>query len=157
MKRHISILAILLTLGVLATRAGVKNATMLCIENTTGETIQFPLIETPKMVFKGNYVVVQASTAKILKFKDVKQIYFTDDEVGVNSVENEEGINTEFNNVSLKNFKPGTTVRVYTTAGTIVKQAYTDADGSLNISTTDLRRGTYIIKAGKTAFKFTKL
>ena len=75
---------VLLALCVVAASAGVKNATTLCIENLKGEVVQFPLTESPKMTFKGNFIVVQASATKVIRFKDVRQVYFTDRATGIN-------------------------------------------------------------------------
>ncbi len=145
---------ILLALCTVAASAGVKGATTLCIENSKGEVVQFPLIETPKMTFKSTFVIVQASTTKVYRFKDIASVYFTDDETGINDITDSEEINNFYNTVTLSKFAANTPVRVYTPAGMIVKQAKTDGEGSLQLSTADLPRGTYIIKAGKTAFKF---
>ena len=147
---------VLLALCVVAASAGVKNATTLCIENLRGEVVQFPLTESPKMTFKGNFIVVQASATKVIRFKDVRQVYFTDGATGINDATAGEEIDNQLNTITLNKFAANIPVRVYTTSGMIVKQATTDSEGSLQISTGDLSRGTYIIKAGKTAFKFIK-
>ena len=156
MKRYLLIISALFLLGVLSMKAGVENATTLCIENTKGEVVQFPLAESPKMMFKSTFAIVQASTTKVFKFKDIRQVYFTDRTTGINDATTPEEISRQQNTITLNKFTPNSVVRVYTTSGMIAKQAYTDAEGALQMNTDDLARGTYIIKAGKTAFKFMK-
>lgn len=155
MKRKF-LLSVLFALGVLTMSAGVKNATTLCIENSKGEVVMFALDDSPKMTFKSTFVVVQASETKVFRFKDIAQVYFTDRATGITDATTEEEISNQLNTITLNKFTPNTPVRVYTTSGMIVKQANTDSEGSLQVSTSDLSRGTYIIKAGKTAFKFIK-
>lgn len=145
---------ILFALCTVAASAGVERATTLCIENSKGEVVQFPLAESPKMTFKSTFIVVQASATKVFRFKDVKQVYFTDDATGIDEVAGGEEIDNRYNTVTLSKFAANIPVRVYTTGGMIVKQAATDGEGTLQISIDDLPRGTYIVKAGKTAFKF---
>lgn len=156
MKRYLLIISALFLLGVLSIKAGVENATTLCIENTKGEVVQFPLSESPKMMFKSSFAIVQASTTKVFRFKEIRQVYFTDRTTGINDATTPEEISRQLNTITLNKFAANTVVRVYTTSGMIAKQAYTDSEGSLQITTDDLARGTYIIKAGKTAFKFMK-
>jgi hypothetical protein len=152
--KHKILSFILLALCTVAASAGVKDATTLCIENSKGETVKFALIESPKMTFKSTFVIVQASETKIFRFKEIASVYFTDEETGINDATTDEEVSNRLNTVSLTKFAANTAVRVYTPAGMIVKQTMTDADGSADVSTSDLPRGTYIIKAGKTAFKF---
>lgn len=156
MKIYTSIIATLLLLCCLGAQAGVENAVTLCIENKSGEVVEIPLIERPKISFKATYVILQASSTRIFKFKDLKQLYFTDEETAVSdqSAAAGEGIEASADYVCFSNFAPNTTVRVYTPSGMIVKQTATDQNGRLQLSLSNLARGTYIIKAGKTTFKF---
>ncbi len=143
----------------LKAEAGVQDAKTLCIENVSGEVVTFPLLESPKMTFKGLYVIVQATAAnsKILKFKDLTKAYFTDEETAVNSATaTDEEVATLSNTIEFSNFAPNTVIRVYTPSGMIAKQGYTDSDGRLQLSVNDLHRGTYIIKGGNTVFKYKK-
>lgn len=156
MKRYLSIIASLLMLCTFSARAGVENATTLVIQNVSGEIVEFPLENSPKMTFKNTYVIVQAGINKIFKVKDIKKAYFTDETTAVNAVTTEEEIAAQANTIIFSSFAPNTPVRVYTPGGMIVKQAYTDAEGRLQLSIDDLHRGTYIIKGGKTVMKYKK-
>lgn len=157
MKLYMLPIVALMLLCSLGSKAAVDGAVTVCIENTSGEVISFPLLEQPKIVFKGTYVLVQASENKVMKFKDLKSVYFSDEETAViDAAATPEEISAQLSTIAFSNFAPGTVARVYTTAGMIVKRGYADADGKLKIQTADLCRGTYIVKAGKTTFKFTK-
>lgn len=157
MKFYILPIVALLLLFGLKVEAGVEDAKTLCIENVSGEVVTFPLIESPKMTFKGLYVIVQASESKILKFKDLTKAYFTDEETAVkDAAASAEEVATLSNTIDFSNFAPNTVIRVYTPSGMIVKQGYTDAEGRLQLSVSDLHRGTYIIKGGNTVFKYKK-
>ena len=155
MKRYLSI-ALSLLLGALGVKAGVENAVTLCVENHNGEVVQFALLERPIITFKSTFVLIKTvNGAKVLKFKDIRQAYFSDEETAVSELPaNPEQIETLLNTLTLRNFAPNQTVRIYTTGGAIVRRSQTDANGTLQLSTDGLRRGTYIIKSGKTAFKF---
>ena len=144
----------------LKAEAGVENAKTLCVENVNGEVVTFPLLESPKMTFKGLYVIVQsqsASNSKILKFKDLTKAYFSDEETAVNDVAaGSEEVSALSNTIDFSNFAPNTVIRVYTPGGMLMKQGYTDADGRLQLTVSDLHRGVYIIKGGNTVFKYKK-
>lgn len=157
MKFYILPIVALMLLFGLKAQAGVEDAKTLCIENVNGEVVTFPLIESPKMTFKGLYVIVQTSENKILKFKELTKAYFTEEETAVNAATaSEEEIAAQSNTINFSNFAPNTVIRVYTTSGMIAKQGYTDAEGRLQLSVADLHRGTYIIKGGNTVFKYKK-
>ncbi len=144
-------------LPVFGAKAAVDDAVTVCIEMTSGEVISLPLLERPRLTFKGTYVILQASENKVLKFKDLARVYFSDEETAVNdATATGEEIDSQFDTVGFKNFAPNTVVRVYNPNGMILKRGYVGADGTLQLTTSDLGRGTYIIKAGKTTFKLMK-
>ena len=153
----------LLALGYSATAsAGVKNATTLCIEDKTGGVLKFYLSERPKIIFKGNYTIVQTGETKLLQFRNLRKAYFTDEEdpTGLENSEQRIGNNAQWSMVngqwSMDNFPPLTTVLVYTPGGTLVSKAQTNTQGSATISLGSLPSGVYIIKAGKMKFKIAK-
>lgn len=157
MKSKILSLFALLALAFTSAQAGVEDAKTLCVEMKSGEVITFPLIDRPRMTFKGTYVIVAASESKIMKFKDVKMAYFTEEETAVNSAElTPESMATLGNTIAFSNYAPGTKVRVYTPNGNLMKQAVTDAEGRLTLTIADLPVGIYFVKGGNTVFKFKK-
>lgn len=161
MKNTISriFLGISMLLCAAAVQAGVKNPTTLCVENTKGEVMAFALDERPIITFKGTYVIVQAGETKLLKFRDLTKAYFAEeDPTAVNDATGEgESIKSGANTISFSHFKPLTTILVYTAGGTLVKRAQTTVSGELTISIQDLPKGFYVIKAGKTSVKLTKM
>lgn len=153
----------ILALGHSATAsAGVKNATTLCIENKDGSVLKFYLSERPKIIFKGNYTIVQTAETKLLQFRNLRKAYFTDedDPTGLDNSEQRMENNTHFSMVngqwSMNNFPPLTTVLVYTPGGTLVSKAQTNTQGSATISLDNLPTGVYIVKAGKMKFKIAR-
>lgn len=157
MKSKILFLIAFLALAITSAQAGVEDAKTLCVEMKSGEVITFPLIDRPRMTFKGTYVVVAASESKVLKFKDVKMAYFTEEETAVNSAQQTpEAMANQGNTIVFSNYAPGTTVRVYTPNGNLMKQAVTDAEGRLALTIADLPVGIYLVKGGNTVFKFKK-
>ena len=157
MNKFFKILMLMLFASPLA-KAGVENATTLCIENTSGEVVSFALAEEPKIMFKGNYVVVQASEIKLLKFKDLTKAYSTaEDPDGIYGANlTQEEISTLLNTVQFRNFTPGANVLVYSVAGHLLHRTTIGEDGTLQYSLDNLLPGTYVIKAGKTSFKVYK-
>ena len=146
----------LLMLAAITASAGVKNATTLCIEDKTGGVLKFYLSERPKIMFKGNYTIVQTSEIKLLQFRNLARAYFTDEEdpTAVDAAAaGQETIEARANTINIEGFKPLTTVLVYTAAGTLLKKAQADVLGSAKVSVGELPSGVYVVKAGKTTFK----
>ena len=157
MKKTFLILTALI-IAVIAS-AGVKNATTLCIEDKTNGVMKFYLSQRPKLSFRGNYAIVQAGETKLLQFRNLVRAYFTDedDPTAINEVAADgEQIDCQIGNISLSGFKPLTRVLVYTPAGTLVKKAQADVQGTLDLSLADLPSGIYVVKVGKTTFKMQK-
>ena len=138
-------------------RAGVKNATTLCVEDKTGAVLKFSLADRPKISFRGNYTVIQAAEIKLLQFRNLYKAYFTDEEdptaineVSASGMPQASIVNGEW---SMANFKPLTNVLIYDTRGNPVRKAQTDVQGAAQVSVGDLPSGIYIVKAGKMKFK----
>ena len=136
-------------------RAGVKNATTLCVVDKTGAELKFALADRPKISFRGSYTVIQAAEIKLLQFKNLYKAYFTDEDDP--SAISDATANGQWSMVngqwSMSNFKPLTNVLIYDTRGTLVRKAQTDVQGAAQVSVADLPPGIYIVKAGKMKFK----
>lgn len=145
--------------GITQAWAGVERPTTLCVENTKGEVMTFPLSENPKMTFVGTYVVIKTSEPKLLKFKELTRAYFLEedpDAVTDAAATPGETVSPGADVIGFSHFAPLTRVLIYSASGSIVKAAQTDVDGRLRLSVSDLPHGVYVIQAGHSSVKMSK-
>lgn len=132
----------------------------ITVELTTGEKVEYRLMDNPKLMFDGQTITLTADGVSVeyLPFELAK---VTPSEVkgissGIDELIPQTGnINVESGFVRLSGFKDGETVRVYSVGGTLISN-YKTLNGSLVIPISMLPSGITIIKINQQKIKITK-
>ena len=104
-----------------------------------------------------NIVMTAGDISVAYPFDDVWRVYFDNDVTGIAETqisENQQLVRVVAAGLELRGFDAGTSVFVSDLTGKISFLRTTNAEGLLYISWSDLPRGVYVIKAGKTTIKF---
>lgn len=131
--------------------------THLICEQKDGAKVFFPLAEKPVATFEGDGVQLHTDKVDIsYRHAEILAFTFGTDEAGLEHIaSNKADFDIEENAITATDVKPGTRLAVYDANGTLVAETQADTQGCARLETSQLRRGTYIINLGNTAYKYT--
>ena len=114
--------------------------------------IYFLLDEKPVLRIVGGTVLIDTQA---FSFEDVDRFYIsqTDDPSGIEAVMAEKQVKFEGNSLVVEGEKP---IEIYAVNGVKMKVKVSKAAGLTTVDTESLAKGTYIVKIGKSSFKFVK-
>lgn len=133
----------------------------IIVELSTGEKVEYRLVDHPKLVFDGetitltaNGVMVEYNPAELLKVT-TGEVDNTGNDIA-DIVANKGDITFESGFVRLRSFTAGTIVNAYTIGGTEIASWHIADDGTLAIPIASLPQDITIIKIINQSIKITK-
>ena len=154
---------LLMVMGIAAaTRADDTPQWCLVVESTGGETIAIgadlkPTITTSATGYELTYGdQTTAFTWAELKTLSVKQVVADVNLTPVRDLQAEHGVCIRRGEIAISGAEAGTVAAIYDTTGKRIAAANVGADGSVQLATTSLPKGIYIVKTNKTTFKIKK-
>lgn len=131
------------------------------IELNDGGSIRFTLDQDPVIKYGTSTVTVTYSTGSLeYKMKDIRYLSLGNkvaSSVATNEVaKKEESITSKYGTFLFNGFAIGTRVAIYDLSGKMLVSYKINDTNTFQISTSDLKHGTYIIKAGSVTYKFIK-
>ncbi len=147
-----------LALGSYVARAGESQVLLLL---NSGESVTFSFQQTPKITCAGTTVTVAYSDGSLeYAMSDIKKLAFGDSEtVGIEDAPAavKEGDIAYANGAyRFSGFKAGNRVYLYNIGGVLVQSYAIPATGSLEVSTSSLPAGIYVITINGITYKFNK-
>lgn len=137
-------------------------ARYLLVWNNDGSCTSFALTEHPCItvdVIQGLVNCVTRTEDINLPLNDIHKYTLDANDgssAGISPATDEEGIfKNHAGNLFFYNYEPGTIIAIYNINGTAISTEKINSDGTLLISTAKLKRGIYLIKAGKITYKIT--
>ena len=134
----------------------------LMVWNNEGSFVSFPLQERPRIVTDVKNNEVRCTTSKQDVSFSLQEVHKYTLEVDSESagVDNVTADNSSFsrdaNSLGFDNFKPGSSVYIYTIDGMVIGSYNINAEGSLTISMNGWGAGVYIIKTSCASYKVVK-
>ncbi|MBO4565176.1 MAG: T9SS type A sorting domain-containing protein [Bacteroidaceae bacterium] len=143
-------LILICTLALLASVSVSARSLVLVLSDST--KIYFLLDDKPVMRMVDGKVLIDTQT---FSFEDVDRFYIsqTDDPSGIEAVMAEKQVKFEGNTLVVEGEKA---VEVYAINGMKMKAKVNRAAGMTKVDTSDLAKGTYVVKVGKASMKFVK-
>ena len=143
-------LILICTLALLASVSVSARSLVLVLSDST--KIYFLLDDKPVMRMVDGKVMIDTQA---FRFEDVDRFYIsqTDDPSGIEAVMAEKQVKFEGNTLVVEGEK---TVEVYAINGMKMKAKVSRAAGMTKVDTSDLAKGTYVVKVGKASMKFGK-
>ena len=138
------------TLALLTSMSANARSLVLVLSDST--KIYFLLDDKPVLRMVDGKVLIDTQA---FSFEDVDHFYIsqTDDPSSIEAVLAERKVRFEGNTLVVDGDK---TVEVYAVNGTKMKVKMNKSAGVTMVNTEDLVKGVYIVKIGKTSFKFSK-
>ena len=138
------------TLALLTSMSANARSLVLVLSDST--KIYFLLDDKPVLRMVDGKVLIDTQA---FSFEDVDHFYIsqTDDPSSIEAVLAERKVKFEGNTLVVDGDK---TVEVYAVNGTKMKVKMSKSAGVTMVNTEDLVKGVYIVKIGKTSFKFSK-
>lgn len=138
------------TLALLTSMSANARSLVLVLSDST--KIYFLLDDKPVLRMVDGKVLIDTQA---FSFEDVDHFYIsqTDDPSSIEAVLAERKVKFEGNTLVVDGDK---TVEVYAVNGTKMKVKMNKSAGVTMVNTEDLVKGVYIVKIGKTSFKFSK-
>lgn len=138
------------TLALLTSMSANARSLVLVLSDST--KIYFLLDDKPVLRMVDGKVLIDTQA---FSFEDVDHFYIsqTDDPSSIEAVLAERKVKFEGNTLVVDGDK---TVEVYAVNGTRMKVKMSKSAGVTMVNTEDLVKGVYIVKIGKTSFKFSK-
>lgn len=134
--------------------------TSILVWLTSGEKISLTLEDHPKIITNElNISVVSKNTNIMYAYSDVKKITFEELTTGITNtpVANINGsITFTESNILFRGFNPLEQVFIYNTSGLLISKHSVNNQGNLDVNTSCLGKGLYIVKTNSQSFKFLK-
>jgi len=144
-------LLLLLWLCHLGMRAeDVKSITFL----VSGKPVMFNLADNPVITYSNDcLVIVTSKTTVLLNVSEIESTTFSaEDATGIKGIA-VGNMKMTSGTASFFQLSPGSTVRVFTTAGELLREEQASADGTATIEMRALPEGIYIIKTENQSIK----
>ena len=138
------------TLALLASVSASARSLVLVLNDST--KIYFLLDEKPVLRMEKGKVLIDTQT---FSFEDVDRFYIsqTDDPSGIEAVMAETQVKFDGNSLVVEGEKM---VEIYAVNGVKMKAKVTKVAGMTMVDTEGLPKGAYVVKIGKSSFKFVK-
>lgn len=116
--------------------------------------VYFPVSEKPTATFADGNIIIDNSSFSISSVGKLYIDNIEDELVNISPLFNEEEITVQSNSIRMR--CANADIRLYNSAGQLVKSVVNNSDKMTVIDTSELPKGFYILKAGKTVLKFAK-
>jgi hypothetical protein len=128
----------------------VKSITFL----VSGKPVMFNLADNPVITYSNNcLVIVTSKTTVLLNVSEIESTTFSaEDATGIKGIA-VGNMKMTSGTASFFQLSPGSTVRVFTTAGELLREEQASADGTATIEMRALPEGIYIIKTENQSIK----
>jgi hypothetical protein len=132
----------------------------IIVELSSGEVIEYRLVDHPKLVFDGTTVTLTTDGVKVeykpTELAKVKIGEVANNSSGIEELVTQQGeINVDAGFVRFNGFQFGESVRVFTVSGTLIETYQVSSNGTLTIPISTLPSGISIIKSNKQSIKIT--
>ena len=133
----------------------------IIVELTTGEKLEYRLVDNPKIMFDGTTITLTADGVMIeftpTELKKVTTGEIKDNSNGIDELNYKPGNISVFSGfIRLSGFPAGESIRVFSVKGILLTNYYTSPDGILVIPLSSLPAGISIIKTNNQSIKISK-
>ena len=154
MKKNALLRLVLMALLLLTTtviRAGDVQYLTIMVQ---GKPVSFALSDKPGITYQNNQLVVTTAEETIeIPVADISGTSFEETSTAIRNLMSGGKPQIQGGLVCFTDLTPGTPVQVFTADGRSVAEAKSDANGTVQVSLSELPKGTYLLKAGKRTIK----
>jgi len=147
---RLALMALLLLTATVIRAGDVQYLTIM----VQGKPVSFALSDKPVITYQNNQLVVTTAEETVeIPVADISGTGFAETSTAIRNLMSGGKPQVECGRVCFSDLTPGTPVQVFTADGRSVAEAKADADGSAQVSLSELPKGTYLLKAGKQTIK----
>lgn len=145
-----ALMALLLLMATVIRASDVQYLTIM----VQGKPVSFALSDKPVITYQNNQLVVTTAEETVeISVAEISGTGFSETSTAIRNLMSGGKPQVECGRVYFSDLTPGTLVQVFTADGRSVAEAKADANGTAQVSLSELPKGTYLLKAGKQTIK----
>ena len=145
-----ALMALLLLMATVIRASDVQYLTIM----VQGKPVSFALSDKPVITYQNNQLVVTTAEETVeISVAEISGTGFSETSTAIRNLMSSGKPQVECGRVCFSDQTPGTPVQVFTADGRSVAEAKADANGTAQVSLSELPKGTYLLKAGKQTIK----